>query len=58
MLKDVRLALEEAEAAGAPFPAAAAARRVLVAAEAAGLGEADFAALVEPLERDAGHRLS
>jgi len=57
MLKDVRHCLDEAQAAGAPFPAAAAARDVLVAAMARDLGEADFAALVEVLEGFAAERL-
>src|SRR5204863_7511497 len=43
MLKDVRLCLAEAEAAGAPFPAAAAVRDVLAAAMGRGLADADFA---------------
>src|SRR4051794_31692095 len=46
MLKDVRLCLEEGQAAGVPFPAAAHTREVLTAAMGRGLGDADFAALV------------
>jgi 3-hydroxyisobutyrate dehydrogenase-like beta-hydroxyacid dehydrogenase len=57
MLKDVRLCLEEGQAAGVPFPAAAAAREVLTAGMGRGLGDADFAALVEVLEGQAGRRL-
>jgi 3-hydroxyisobutyrate dehydrogenase-like beta-hydroxyacid dehydrogenase len=57
MLKDVRLCLEEAQRAGAPFPAASAARDALSAAMGRGLGEADFVALLEPLEGLAGRRL-
>jgi 3-hydroxyisobutyrate dehydrogenase-like beta-hydroxyacid dehydrogenase len=57
MLKDVRLCLEEAQAAGAPFPAAASARDLLVAAMGRGRGEDDFAAVVEPIEGLAGRRL-
>jgi len=57
MLKDVRLCLEEAQAAGAPFPAAAAVRDVLSAAMGRGLGDADFAALVEVLEGYAGRQI-
>jgi 3-hydroxyisobutyrate dehydrogenase len=57
MLKDVRLCLEEAQAAGAPFPAAAAARDLLVAAMARGYADADFAAIVEGVEGLAGHRI-
>jgi 3-hydroxyisobutyrate dehydrogenase-like beta-hydroxyacid dehydrogenase len=57
MLKDVRLCLEEAQAARVPFPAAARARDVLVAAMARGHSEDDFAALLEALEAFAGTRL-
>ena len=57
MLKDVRLCLEAGEAAGAPFTFAAQAREVLSAAMGRGLGEADFAALIEVLEGQAGARL-
>ncbi len=39
MLKDVRLCLEEAQAAGVPFPAAAHARDLLAATIGAGHGE-------------------
>ncbi|UTI66957.1 NAD(P)-dependent oxidoreductase [Paraconexibacter antarcticus] len=57
MLKDVRLCLEEAQRAGVPFSAASAARDVLSAAMGRGLGDADFVALLEPLEGLAGRRL-
>ena len=57
MLKDVRLCLEEGQAAAVPFPAAARARDVLVAALARGHGDDDFAALIEALEAFAGARL-
>jgi 3-hydroxyisobutyrate dehydrogenase len=57
MLKDVRLCLEAGQAAGVPFPAAAAAREVLTAGMGRGLGDADFGALVEVLEGLAGRRL-
>jgi 3-hydroxyisobutyrate dehydrogenase-like beta-hydroxyacid dehydrogenase len=57
MLKDVRLCLEEGQAAGVPFPAAAHTREVLTAAMGRGLGDADFAALVEVLEGLADTRL-
>jgi 3-hydroxyisobutyrate dehydrogenase len=57
MLKDVRLCLEEGQAAGAPFPSAAAAREVLTAGMARDLGDQDFAALIEVLEGLAGARL-
>jgi 3-hydroxyisobutyrate dehydrogenase-like beta-hydroxyacid dehydrogenase len=57
MLKDVRLCLEEAQAAGVPFPAANAARDALVAAVGRGYGDADFAAMVEAYEGLAGLRI-
>ena len=57
MLKDVRHCLEAAQAAGAPFPAAAEAREVLSAGMGRGLGDADFAAIVEVLEGFSGQRL-
>jgi 3-hydroxyisobutyrate dehydrogenase-like beta-hydroxyacid dehydrogenase len=57
MLKDVRLCIEEAQAAGVPFPSAAAAREVLTAAMGMGHADDDFAALLEPLEGFAGRTL-
>jgi 3-hydroxyisobutyrate dehydrogenase-like beta-hydroxyacid dehydrogenase len=57
MLKDVRLCLEEGQAAAVPFASAARARDVLVAAMARGHGDDDFAALIEVLEGFAGTRL-
>jgi 3-hydroxyisobutyrate dehydrogenase-like beta-hydroxyacid dehydrogenase len=57
MLKDVRLCLETTQAAGAPFPAAAAAREALTAGMARGLGNSDFAALLEAVEGFAGRRI-
>ena len=57
MLKDVRLCLEEAEAAGASFEFAERARAILEAASAMGHGDDDFAALIDPLEHEAGIRL-
>jgi 3-hydroxyisobutyrate dehydrogenase-like beta-hydroxyacid dehydrogenase len=57
MLKDVRLCLDEAEAAGVPFPSAAAVRDVLSAGMGRGLKDADFAALIEVLEGYAGKHL-
>jgi len=57
MLKDVRLCLEEGQAIGAPFTFAAHVREILTAAAGRGLGDADFAALVEVLEGQAGTRL-
>jgi 3-hydroxyisobutyrate dehydrogenase-like beta-hydroxyacid dehydrogenase len=57
MLKDVRLCLEEGQAAGVPFPAAAAVREALSAGMGRDLGDADFAAIVEVAEGAAGVRL-
>jgi 3-hydroxyisobutyrate dehydrogenase-like beta-hydroxyacid dehydrogenase len=57
MLKDVRLCLEEGQAAGVPFASAALVAEVLTAAAGRGLGEADFAALIEVLEGAADTRL-
>jgi 3-hydroxyisobutyrate dehydrogenase-like beta-hydroxyacid dehydrogenase len=57
MLKDVRLCLEEGQAAGVPFPAAATVREALTASMGRDLGDADFAALVEVVEGFAGVRL-
>ena len=55
MLKDVRLCLEEGQAAGAPFPALT--REILTASAGRGYGDDDFAALIEALEAAAGTRL-
>ncbi|HMJ35327.1 MAG TPA: NAD(P)-dependent oxidoreductase [Baekduia sp.] len=57
MLKDVRLCLEEAQAAGVPFPAASGARDALVAAVGRGYADADFSALLEAFEGMAGLRV-
>jgi 3-hydroxyisobutyrate dehydrogenase-like beta-hydroxyacid dehydrogenase len=57
MLKDVRLCLEEGQAAGVPFLAAAEVREVLTAGMGRGLGDDDFAAIVEVVEGLAGVRL-
>jgi 3-hydroxyisobutyrate dehydrogenase-like beta-hydroxyacid dehydrogenase len=57
MLKDVRLCLEEGQAAGAPFPTAAYVREILSAGMGRGYGAEDFAALIEVLEGTAGTRL-
>jgi 3-hydroxyisobutyrate dehydrogenase-like beta-hydroxyacid dehydrogenase len=57
MLKDLRLCLEEGQAAGAPFQFAALTREILTAAMGRGHGENDFAALIEVLEGAAGTRL-
>jgi 3-hydroxyisobutyrate dehydrogenase-like beta-hydroxyacid dehydrogenase len=54
MLKDVRLCLEQGRDAAVSFPAAAAAGEALEAAQAAGLGEADFIALLSAVEHDEG----
>jgi len=57
LLKDVRLCLEEAQAAGVPFPAAAHARDLLSATVGRGHGQDDYAAIVEAAEGLAGRRL-
>ncbi len=57
MLKDVRLCLEEGQAVGAPFTFAALTREILTAAMGRGLGDNDFAALIEVLEAQAATRL-
>jgi 3-hydroxyisobutyrate dehydrogenase-like beta-hydroxyacid dehydrogenase len=57
MLKDVRLCLEEAQAAGMPFPAAAHARDLLAATSGRGHGAQDYAAMIEAAEGLAGRRL-
>jgi len=58
MLKDVRLCLEAGQSADVPFPAAARARDVLVAAMARGHADDDFAALIEALEAFSATRLT
>ena len=50
MLKDVVFCLEEARAAGAAFPSAALAGELYAAATSRGLGERDFAAVLEVAE--------
>ena len=57
LLKDVRLCLEEAQAAGVPFPAAAHARDLLSATIGRGHGDEDYAAMIEAAEGLAGMRL-
>jgi 3-hydroxyisobutyrate dehydrogenase-like beta-hydroxyacid dehydrogenase len=57
MLKDVRLCLEEAQAAGMPFPSAAHARDLLSATMGRGHAEDDYAAMIEAAEGFAGRRL-
>lgn len=57
MLKDVQLCLEEGQAVGAPFGFAALTKEILTAASGRGLGDQDFASLIEVLEAAAGTRL-
>jgi len=57
MLKDVRLCLDAGAEAEVPFPAAAAAGELYTAALARGLGDRDFAAVLEAVEGLAGARL-
>jgi 3-hydroxyisobutyrate dehydrogenase len=57
MLKDVRLCLEEGQAAGVPFQFAALTREILNAAMGRGLADADFSAMIEVLEGQAGFQL-
>lgn len=57
MLKDVRLCLEQAQAAGVPFPTAAHARDLLTAAVARGRAQEDYASIIEPVEGLAGRQL-
>jgi 3-hydroxyisobutyrate dehydrogenase-like beta-hydroxyacid dehydrogenase len=57
MLKDVRLCLEETQAAGVTFPAAALARDLYAGAMGRGHAEDDFAAVLETVEALAGVRL-
>src|SRR5438477_988916 len=57
MLKDVRLCLEEAQAADVPFPAATAAGDALSAVVARGHGADDVAALLEAYEGFSNRRL-
>jgi 3-hydroxyisobutyrate dehydrogenase len=57
MLKDVRLCLEEGQAAGVPFTFAGYARELYSAAMGRGYADDDFAAVVEVLEGQAGLRL-
>jgi 3-hydroxyisobutyrate dehydrogenase-like beta-hydroxyacid dehydrogenase len=57
MLKDVRHCLEEGQAAGVPFPAAAVAREILSGAVGRGYGDQDFASVIEVIEGFSGVRL-
>ena len=56
MLKDVRLALDEAHDAGAGFPSAALAGEFYASAMGRGLGQQDFAAVLEVVEGLLGPR--
>ncbi|HYI18953.1 MAG TPA: NAD(P)-dependent oxidoreductase [Solirubrobacteraceae bacterium] len=57
MLKDVAICLDESQAAGVPFPAAALARELYAAGMGRGLGDRDFAAVLDVVEGLAGVRL-
>jgi 3-hydroxyisobutyrate dehydrogenase-like beta-hydroxyacid dehydrogenase len=57
MLKDLRLCLEAAEAAGVRPEMIAATEAILAEADRQGLGQQDFAALLEVVEQRAGARL-
>jgi 3-hydroxyisobutyrate dehydrogenase len=57
MLKDVALCLDEGAAIGAPFPMAALAKEIMVAAMAQGHADHDFSSMIEVLEAAAGIRL-
>jgi 3-hydroxyisobutyrate dehydrogenase-like beta-hydroxyacid dehydrogenase len=57
MLKDVRLCLDETRAAGTGFPFAALAGELYAMGVGRGLGEQDFAAVLEVVEGMAGARL-
>jgi 3-hydroxyisobutyrate dehydrogenase-like beta-hydroxyacid dehydrogenase len=57
MLKDVRLCLDEARKAGAAFPMAALAGELYSAGVGRGLGEQDFAAVLEVVEGLTGSRI-
>ncbi len=57
MLKDVHLCLEESRSAGASFPFAALAGELYSAGVGRGLGQQDFAAVLEVVEGLAGRRL-
>jgi 3-hydroxyisobutyrate dehydrogenase-like beta-hydroxyacid dehydrogenase len=54
MYKDLALALEAAQAVGAPLPVAAVTQQLVEACIATGLGDADFTALLPRLRREAG----
>jgi 3-hydroxyisobutyrate dehydrogenase-like beta-hydroxyacid dehydrogenase len=54
MLKDVTLCLQEGQRMQVPFPSAAYAHELLVAGMARGHASDDFAAIIEPVEEQAG----
>jgi 3-hydroxyisobutyrate dehydrogenase-like beta-hydroxyacid dehydrogenase len=54
MLKDVRHCLREAEALGVPLTVASAGEKLYAEAERNGLGERDFAAIVQVAARNPG----
>ena len=54
MLKDMAICMDESEAAGVPFPAAALARELYTAAMGRGHGDEDFCAVLEAAEGLAG----
>jgi 3-hydroxyisobutyrate dehydrogenase-like beta-hydroxyacid dehydrogenase len=57
MLKDVTLCLHEGQRLQVPFPNAAAAHELLLAGMARGRAADDFAAILEPIEDQAGIKL-
>jgi 3-hydroxyisobutyrate dehydrogenase-like beta-hydroxyacid dehydrogenase len=57
MLKDIVLCLQEAREAGVGFPSAALAGELYAAGAGRGLGERDFAAVLEVVEALSGTRL-
>jgi 3-hydroxyisobutyrate dehydrogenase len=57
MLKDLRLCLEQAEAVGVTMELVGETAEILAEAEQRGLGEQDFAALLEAVQERAGARL-
>ncbi|HEX4009788.1 MAG TPA: NAD(P)-dependent oxidoreductase [Solirubrobacteraceae bacterium] len=58
MLKDVRLCLEEGQALGVPFPAAALTREILSASTGRGHADHDFSAMIDVIEAAADTRLT
>jgi 3-hydroxyisobutyrate dehydrogenase len=58
MLKDVRLCLEEGQAAGVGFPFAALTREILSSSLGLGHADDDFAAMIDAIEAAAGARIS